>query len=265
MREFHISRKARDFYRFDAHLFSLNGNVIFADLHTVRTFAQTINEKKDPLFPEKSVSAGDLNAMGLIDEILHFIVALYREQKHPDIMAEGLEWLEKKTGKVHVDQCLTAFMMEFPPLPLYRNEVDAETYFSGQTEGVPNRQILLEEMLMLWLANKNPACSAFDELFDDDELEKHTAYNEIMLSLEDFFDVKSPFGPDNQNLIQMLRSPAVAVPHSLPGQLEYILERWAHLLGKLLFKLMRGLDVIREEKKARFDGTGAAPRPQFYG
>ena len=31
LREFHISRQARDYYQFDQTLFSLSGNVIFAD------------------------------------------------------------------------------------------------------------------------------------------------------------------------------------------------------------------------------------------
>ena len=60
------------------------------------------------------------------------------------------------------------------------------------------------------------------------------------------------FGPDDENLIDMLRSPAVAVPHSLSGQLEYIRERWGHLLGHHLYRLLRGLDLIREEEKAAF-------------
>jgi hypothetical protein len=38
--EFHVSRQGRDRYNFDLSLFSLTGNVIFANFHAVRTFAQ---------------------------------------------------------------------------------------------------------------------------------------------------------------------------------------------------------------------------------
>ncbi len=48
-----------------------------------------------------------------------------------------------------------------------------------------------------------------------------------MADLHAFFETQPRFGPDNQNLVDMLRSPAIAVPHSLQGQLEYIRERWA--------------------------------------
>jgi hypothetical protein len=73
--EFHISRRARDFYQFDQSLFALSGNVIFADFFAVRIFAQKINQRRDLIhFPEQAIRAGQLNAMGLIDEILHYVI-----------------------------------------------------------------------------------------------------------------------------------------------------------------------------------------------
>src|SRR5512135_1279622 len=71
--EFHISRNARDRYGFEESLYSLSGNVIFANFRAARVFAQKMNEKKDlDHFPEQAVIPGQINAMGLIDEILHF-------------------------------------------------------------------------------------------------------------------------------------------------------------------------------------------------
>ena len=82
--EFHISRWARDHYQFDQSLFGLNGNVIFADFHAARVFSQKMNLKRDLVsFPEKAVKAGQINAMGLVDEILHYVIALYQEEKIP--------------------------------------------------------------------------------------------------------------------------------------------------------------------------------------
>ena len=39
--EFHVSRKARDTYHFDASLFSSDGRVIVADFSAARQFAET--------------------------------------------------------------------------------------------------------------------------------------------------------------------------------------------------------------------------------
>ena len=260
--EFHISRRARDLYQFDQSLFSLGGNVIFANFRAARVFAQKVNEKRDLVrFPERAVKAGQINAMGLIDEILHYVVGLYHEQKNPQVFQQALDWLDERLGKEAVDAALYRFADEFPPLAVYRQEVELEDYMEEETA----RQTVLEEMLMLWLANVNPALAPFLELFDDTALGKETAYLRIVSGLQEFFETQPPFGPENQNLIDMLRSPAVAVPHSLSAQLEYIRERWAYLLGRYLYRLLSSLDLIKEEEKAIFLGPGPSRVYEFAG
>jgi glycosidase len=261
--EFHISRKARDLYQFDASLFSLSGNVIFLNFHAARLFAQKMNEKKDLInFPDHAIKAGQINAMGLIDEILHYLVGLYRVEKNPQVMQQALDWLYGRSGKQEVDVALRKFAEEFPPVSVYRHEIELDRYLEGKTAGVPHRLIVLEEMLMLWLANMNPAFSPFIELFDDSALEKDASYLQIIEALRPFFDHQPLFGPDHQNLVDMLRSPALAVPQSLTGQLEYIREKWGYLLGPYLLRLLSSLDLIKEEEIAemrRWAFWGRAP------
>ena len=263
-REFHVSRVARDRYQFDQALFSLTGNMVFADFHAARLFAQRINQRRDLLrFPEQSLRAGQINAMGLIDEIMHYVVALYRQQVNPQMMQQAMAWLTDRLGQDQVDGVLRQFAEEFPALAVYRRQLSVEAYFAGETGGVPNREILLEELMLLWLANANSAFAPFGELFTDTALEKTTAYPQLISALHAFFDQQPPFGPDSQNLVDMLRSPAIAVPHSLSGQLEYIRRRWAALLGEFLFRLLRSLDLISEEEKAIFLGPGPSPVYEF--
>jgi glycosidase len=257
--EFHVSRQARDRYQFDQSLFSLSGNMLFANFHGARVFAQRMNERRDLVsFPEQAVKAGQINAMGLIDELSHHVVQLYREQRNPRVMQEALDWLYEHVGQDAVDAALRRFADEFPPLPVYRREVSLGDYLESETAGVPHRQMLLEEMLMLWLANANPAFAPFLELFDDATLSRDTAYPQITSSLHDFFEAQPRFGPENQNLIDMLRAPALAHPHSLSAQLEFIRQRWVLLLGRYLYRLLGSLDLIQEEEKAIFLGPGPA-------
>jgi glycosidase len=251
--EFHISRKVRDLYHFDESLFSLSGNVIFPNFHASRLFAQRMNEKRDLIhFPDQAVRAGQINAMGLIDEILHYIVGLYRREKNFQVMQQALEALYGKLGKQKVDETLRKFAEEFPVIAVYRGEVDLDTYLEGETAGVPHRLMVLEELMMLWLANLNPAFSPFVELFDDSALEKDTSYLLMAEGLHSFFDHQPFFGPDHQNLVDMLRSPALAVPQSLPGQLEYLRQKWGYLLGSYLLGLLSSLDLIKEEEIAEW-------------
>jgi len=272
--EFHVSRATRDRYRFDESLFSLTGNVILPNFAATRRFAQRMNEARDlARAPEQAILAGQLNAMGLIDEILHHVVALYREQVDPRVIARALAVLDRRLGAEAVDGVLAAFVEEFPSVAVYRGQASPSRHLDGATDGVPNREITLEELLLLWLANANPAFAPFGELFDDSNLERTTAYRRLIAELEDFFAAEPPFGPDRQPLVTMLRSPALAVPDSLPGQLRYIRERWGLLLERFLDRLVVSLDVLAEEERARWlrfhggagDGRGVGEAPGLAG
>ncbi|WP_448334799.1 alpha-amylase family glycosyl hydrolase [Bellilinea sp.] len=262
--EFHISRQARDRYQFDESLFSFNGNVVFANFHAARQFAQKMNVYRDLLnYPERAVKAGQVNALGLIDEILHLVAFLYRQQKNPQIMEQALSELEKALGKQKVDELLLAFTLEFPPVAVYRGEVSAEEYLKQSTNGASNRANSLEEIMLLWVNNKNPAVSPYLELFDDENLSQKTVYPKAIQELYNYFDQQPPFGPDLQNLMDLLRAPAVAHPYSLFEQLEFIRKRWADLIGKYLYRLLSSLDFLKEEEKIPFLGPGPVEIPVF--
>ncbi|HET7377001.1 MAG TPA: alpha-amylase, partial [Anaerolineae bacterium] len=260
MMEFHVSRFARNKYQFDQTLFTSTGNVIFTNFFAARSFAQKINQQRDLVnYPERAVKAGQINALGLIDEMLHFVVQQYREQQNPRVLQEALAWLREKIGETAIDLALRKFADEFPPMKVYRGEMTLADYFADAT----NRENALEEMVMLWLSNMNPACSPFIELFDDVALEKETVYLPAIASLRDFFETQPKFGPDHQNLIDMLRAPALANPYSLSAQLEFIKRHWGVVLGKYLGRLLSSLDLIKEEENFVFIGTQPMRVPMF--
>lgn len=267
--EFHVARSARDRYHFDESLFQFSGNVIFANFHAARVFAQKMNQKRDlARFPEQAVRAGQISAMGLIDEILHYVAATYRKRTRERMLADALAWLNERLGAEHVEKALRAFCDAFPPLAVYRREQTVDAYLEGETGGMPHREVSLEEMLMLWLENINPAFNPFLELFDDAHLEHDTVYLKIIEELDRFFATQPPPaavlpGVTSRTLIELLRAPALASPYSLEGQLNYILEHWAGFLDRsFLYRLLSSLDVIKEEERVRFgvgggDLTGA--------
>ena len=258
--EFHVSRRARDYYGFDEALFSFNGNVIFANFYAARTFAQKINEKRSP---DQTVKAAQVNALGLIDELQHYALKQYREQKNPRVMQEAVDYLTAQIGPEEVEKTLRRFVDEFPPVAVYKGEITIDEYLKGATNGTPHHQIELEEMLMLWLANQNPAFEPYRELFDDTPLRQETAYPQVMTGMREFFATQPTFGLDNQNLIDFLRLPALSAPDSLLGQLEFMRGRWGIILGAYLYRVLGGLDFIREEEKAIFTGPGPTMLPVF--
>ncbi|TMQ52286.1 MAG: alpha-amylase [Candidatus Eisenbacteria bacterium] len=269
--EFHVSRAARERYGIEEPWFSLTGNVVIADFAATRRFAHRMNQVRDAAGrSERPVQPGELHAMGLIDEILHCVAMLYRQQMKPDAVARALEVLERRLGRKQLDAVLGRFTAEFPPLAVYRGELGPEGYLEGATAGVSHREVVLEELLLLWLANVNPAFAPFLELFDEGALQG-TRFAEAVGALGEFFATQPVFGPDHQSLTDMLRAPAIASPHSLSGQLEYIRRRWGYLLGDFLRRLLVTLDVIREEEHARmmrfraWSQSHRSPVPDYRG
>ena len=95
---------------FTEELFSVTGNVLFANLAAAREFAQRMNRARDAEHhPERAVHPGALNAMGLIDEALHLIVALYRERRDPKAMLDALAWFEPRLGRERLERTLLGF------------------------------------------------------------------------------------------------------------------------------------------------------------
>ncbi len=266
MMEFHVSRAARDDLGIDGSLFQSTGNVILPDFRAARLLARRINERVDAaLLPERAVRAGRLNAMALIDEILHDVARLFREAAAPQSFSRALADLERSLGKGSLDALLLAFVDRFPPLSVYEGRESAAAWLAGSAGGpaggAPNRELAIEELILLRLANENPAFAPFRFLFDEAALavpgsSEAEAYEMAVGIIGETFAAMPKFGPDDQDLLTMLRSPAVAAPYSLPGQLDYIRSRWGLVLGDRLLRLLGSLDLIREEEKPRFPGPG---------
>ena len=133
--EFHIKKEVRKEYKLDAALFSLHGNVILADLRQVLELTAAFNAKIDPRTPEKFITAGQLYAMGLIDEILHYMAALYREQVQPDAFETALQRLGNKLGTNETNGLLHTFSEVFPPQQVYAGNTTIEVYLEERIDG----------------------------------------------------------------------------------------------------------------------------------
>jgi glycosidase len=258
--EFHILRPVREEHELEAPLFSLTGNVILADLRQARAFTVKVNKK---LPPEKKLRPGLLNAMGLIDEILHYVAALYREEVKSDAFEQAVSRLEQRLGGEKTQAMLQNFTGQFPPQAVYSGNNSVDGYLNSSEGGESCRSLSLEEIMLLALANLNPAFKPFLFMFDDTVLANQTVYNGAIQELQSFFAELPPFGPDNQSLWDLLRSPALACPDSLFGQLDYMRRRWGLLLSKFMARLLMGLDVIKEEEKPSFFGPGPSEAPTY--
>lgn len=260
-REFHVARSARDTYGFTDDGFSLQGHVLFADIRSARTLAMKMNTvRRSALHPERAVRAGDIYAMGLIDEIFHHLIGQYLEQYGRSVMDQLEAALRSALGAEAFERLLVTFAERFPTVAHYHGTETAQDSLDRQVDGISGRHIAIEEMIVLWLGNRNPAFSPLIELFDEEIIALDTDYTRFSRVMQEFFDSRPSFGPEDRTLINLLRAPAIAHPDDLHAQLDYIRTKWGGMIGSYLDRLLRSVDMITEERKARFAGPpGDAP------
>jgi glycosidase len=267
--EFHVSKTCRAKYRVDQLLFAYSGSAVLINIAQAQALAQGINRTRaDEGGARPPVSPAELAAMGLLDEILHVVAERYRREKNPKSFEQAADQIKAKIGEESFRQLMFSFTSDFPPLPVYKGQVDAAGYLSGSVEGYPNLAVSAEELLHLWLSNGNPALKEFSELFDDSGLAHSTQYLPAIKGLEQFFKTQPRFGPYRQTLFDLLQAPARHAPGSIAEQLRYVREHWTELippqmLERLMRRILVALDTIREESKKRDFGPGPAAVPDF--
>lgn len=196
-----FSRQARERYHLSGCQFSEDGQILLADLRGMQALVMEINQQRGQA--EASITAGQVNALASIDEILLRMFRLYQQQINPLVLHQALQWLQVQAGAQALEDTLLAFVDAFPP-----QAADPQEYLAGATGGIPNREIVLEGIIQLWLDNANPAAAPLTGLFDDSPLEKRTAYLQLIHLLQQFFDSQPKFGLEQQNLLEMLRAPS---------------------------------------------------------
>ena len=77
-------------------------------------------------FPENAVSAAEINGIGLIHEISHFIIEKYVDEKDKNVFKELYQELTDKYTKDKLNKLLEIFLEEFPPLEIYKNNKEGD-------------------------------------------------------------------------------------------------------------------------------------------
>jgi glycosidase len=213
------------------------------DLAATRQLAARVVEAGDA--PGVPASAGELAAIGLLHEILHRLttrIAARSPERGPDAISRRAV---TTAGARTASTVRRSFEREFP----------------NAAEGEP-----LSELLLVRVANENPAASPYRWLFDDRSVVGTSTGSRMLAALEAAAVSGEAVGPAGETLLELLRAPAKAAPTSLAGQLRYIRDHWRGLFGgdldDLLDRATLLLDVIAEEERGlhlRFGGATGGP------
>ncbi|MDR3472837.1 MAG: hypothetical protein P4M09_14325, partial [Devosia sp.] len=220
-----------------------------------REFAYRMNQIRDVANnPSRVVNAGALYAMGLIDEASHVLMARYREQFDPEVMTAGLDWFAAQVGQEKLDAMLLAFVEQFPGSTVISGKQTPLQWLAGKTGATPHRAAALEELLLLWTANRNQAFRPFEELFEDRTLAEKTVYRQVTQRLPDYFATRPLIplpGAKPISLLDLLHAPALGSPQSLRDQLALIRKLWRPLIGDSLERLLEiAVEILHEEELA---------------
>jgi glycosidase len=220
-----------------------------------RRIVAALNAERSP--GERQPLPGELLALSLLHEVAHLAI-LEAARRRPEVaLGAALPAVRKEAGPRPASGLLKAFAEAFP----------------GIDEEAAAR---LEDLVLVHLANTNPAAGPLRDLVDEGVLpaaslaaairavERHQAG----LALDD----RGPGG--GLSLLDLLREPARQFPDSLAGQLRYVRDGWGWLLGDALDKLAAQIDVaigiLTEEQRGlqqrRFGGVVAGGEaPSFVG
>ena len=221
---------------------------------TAREIVGRLNADRPPT--DRQPLPGELLALSLLHEAAHLaIVAASRRQ--PEVaMVSALPAVRSAVGARPAGDLLRTFATKFPGVE-------------------PDAAARLEDLLLVHLANANPAASPLRDLVDESVLPERRL-REAIAALDRHLGSVAIDGDGAgrpRGLLELLREPARQSPDSLIGQLRYVREHWGWLLGGALDELLGRIDlaigVLTEEQRglhARFGG-GGGPReaPSFAG
>ncbi|MCS6989975.1 MAG: alpha-amylase family glycosyl hydrolase [Chloroherpetonaceae bacterium] len=252
--EFHVSRNGRKRYQLEDRFFSIRGVALFPNFQACQEFSAKVNaQRAERGVPESQwVRTAEVFAAALLHEVFHFVISVYQDDVNPAAFQKCEAWVRGEFGDETTRAFLLRFIDEFPTLTIYRGDESAEQFLARSSDGVPNAHVALEELMLVWIENQNPALAQLEDLIDDETLARETPYNQIITSLDQFFATQPAFGAENLPLLRLLLAPIKAAPNSILDQLRYIVEKWDAIISRspaLRKLLLQSIDFVREEGK----------------
>ncbi|MEA2518083.1 MAG: hypothetical protein QOF49_163, partial [Chloroflexota bacterium] len=201
-----------------------------------------------PVAAARQPLPGELLALSLLHEAAHLAIVEATRHQPETAIGNAVPAVREAIGPDDADDLLRDFAAAFPGV-----------------EQLPETR--LEDLLLVHLANDNPAAAALRDLVDEsvlaaDKLSATIAALERHLSVVPVDGADGPAG--RTSLLDLLREPAAHSPDSLTGQLRYVREHWGWLLGGALDELTERIDtaigVLGEEEHGLNVRFGAAAR-----
>lgn len=221
----HARKAARDTYMWEGRVFAEHGDIRFVDPFDAARFVDTYNVHRP--HAKSALEAAHTMALALAHDVLHAVVRSYRTSTPSgDRLGETLSRVRAR-GVASVDAAVRAFLEGFPPPGVYKGDETSDELV--EREGEDATKWVSEELLLLWVANQNPAYKGAEEIVSDRELPEDYALFVSECRLQ--FSEEAPFGPGGEDLLDLLLEPARRAPNDIFAQLAFMEREWGHAFG----------------------------------
>ncbi len=256
---FPLSRRSWDLFEVKPLIESLAPTWSSSEGHAVRKLADRFNRRRFKEFrPGELIQAGELMTVGVIVDVLRYILVVYNHRDNAGVMSRGVAEVASHLGTSVVDRPPTAFVNLFPPLPVMLEKVPEKDFLKAASKDISNFDKVTAELILLSLSMENPAFKPFRDLFHDRDLCDAAPYRSMIGGLERFYKNQPDFDPLNLPLFEAMRLPMRECPDSVEDQLRFILKHWASFLPlELVRRLTLASDILKEETQLR--GLGGGP------
>ncbi len=260
-RRFHVALEARRRYQVEDELVTVRGDLLLADPDAAARVAAEVERQRDPEQPP--LTGPDLYAGALLEEVYHLFIAYHLRSIDSEAFTAVERRLRAAQGAAG-EAALEAFVRRYPPRDVAAGLRGPDAVLDALVEGVPGREVVLEEILTCWLANVNPALLGAKPLVDDQPLRSSSAYEAVIALVRDTLGRRPGPPGAGGSLFDELLAPLRASPQDLRGQLRFVRERWSGFLGErfevLLGSLLTAIDALEEIHRPRGFGPGG-PSP----
>jgi glycosidase len=224
------------------------------DIIFFRQLALRMNRRRSD--KDLPVHAGQLNMYATLLKVFHHLIDEVAERQTPDVLADAVQRSGHDPAGPVAEQTAGEFAKNFPPGDAHPGNG------APWLQASERRRVVLREILLLRLAAENPALDSFREILDDSQLASAAPfYPQVVADMEQALSLTPLLPGFGMTLVEALRAPVMASPHSLSGQVGYIREQWKTLLPpELLEEMLISFDILLEEERA-WGGAGEPGPP----
>ncbi len=262
---FPLSRKTWDWLEMSSLSTGPAAGTMASEVFLLRQVADRVNIKRvQSTHLQEPVYGGQLVSVGVLVDVLRYIIEVYSHEEQPGVISRGLEWTGQQFGQTTVSIPPPSFVKLFPPISILKGTMSEDEFLREYQKASSRADTVIREIILLFLSTANPAFKPFQGFFDDEQLRREAPYVPMIQGMQKFFSTQPPFGPIGLTLFECLFAPIEASPDSLMGQLDYIRRHWAHFLPlDLLERLLLAVDILEEERIMRGLGPGKIEALRF--